>query len=84
MEREALGEVSDESWSIYSEDSENMEQNFNAYRESLIPKKVKASAIRVLRFYYLWLVLILIHYVCFYRLPQTVRECMDTPQVRDD
>ena len=56
-----------------------MEQNFNAYKESLVPKKVKASAIRVIRFYYLWLILIVIHYVCFYRLPQTVRECIETP-----
>ena len=61
-----------------------MEHNFYAYQESLVPQKQQINAMRVVRYYYLSILLIFIHYICFFYLPKTVHECLDTPQVISD
>ena len=63
---------------VLSEDSGDLDVDFRAYEDSLIPKKCAASPYRTLRFYYLWFNLLLIHFICFFSMPTTVKECQNT------
>ena len=72
-------ELDDTAWFSFSDESDELESDFRAYQDSLIPKKSQANGVRVLRFYYLWLILILMHILTFWVLPLTVKECYKTP-----
>ena len=53
-----------------SEDSDELDAvDFRAYHDSLVPKKSKPYGIRVIRFYFLWVVLVLEHVIAFQTLP---------------
>lgn len=46
-----------------------------------MPRKSQATGQRVLRFYYLWMILVLVHFLAFYYLPSTVSMCKISPQI---
>ena len=62
-------DLNETGWFSLSDDSDELESDFRAYQDSLVPKKAQANGMRVVRFYYLWLVLILEHVIVFYTLP---------------
>jgi hypothetical protein len=49
------------------------------FADALVPQKQQKRGSRVLRIYFLWTLLVLVHYFIFFKLPNTILYCKDTP-----
>ena len=49
------------------------------FADALFPQKQQKRGSRVLRIYFLWTLLVLVHYFIFFKLPSTILYCVGTP-----
>jgi len=55
--------------------------SFEEFKYALVPQRQPKRASRVIRVYFLWVLLIMVHYFIFFKLPKTKYYCKNTPQI---
>lgn len=60
-----------------SDQDSDMDEKVKEFADALVPQKQQKRGSRVLRIYFLWTLLILVHYFVFFSLPSTILYCQN-------
>jgi len=76
-------EFTDQNWLdnrlAIPDDESDTSERVKEFADALVPQKQQKRGSRVLRIYFLWTLLVIVHYFIFFYLPNTILYCIRNP-----